>query len=255
MEQVLVNLAGNARDAMPQGGTLTIETRAVELDDDYIFLHPDVRPGHYVELAVSDTGTGMSKDVIEHIFEPFFTTRPTGDGTGLGLAIVYGIVIAAEGTMNVYSEEGIGTTFRVYFPASETRVLATPTATTSIPRGHGESILVSDDEPGVLELTSRILRNNGYTVLGAPTAEEAMSLAATQAFQLLITDSVMPQVSGRTLAEQINELQPGLAVLHMSGYSPAVISPPGSRQHRVGFLQKPFNQRALLESVHATLAP
>ena len=158
---MLVNLAVNARDAMPQGGTLTIETSSTELDEGYARLHPDVSPGHYVELAVSDTGTGMSADVAAHIFEPFFTTKPKGQGTGLGLATVYGIVTEAGGSMSVYSEEGIGTTFRLSFPATHAPASATPTITAAYPPSSGETILVVEDEPAVLELTSRILRQNG----------------------------------------------------------------------------------------------
>jgi PAS domain S-box-containing protein len=252
IEQVLVNLAVNARDAMPRGGTLTIETNAAELDDGYTRLHPDISPGHYVELAVSDTGTGMSQDVAGHIFEPFFTTKPAGEGTGLGLATVYGIVVAAGGSMSVYSEEGIGTTFRLYFPATDTPA-STAHAGAAAPRGQGQTILVVEDDPAVLEITSRILRHNGYVVREAATFEEAIAHAAAHDFQLLLTDSVMPEMSGRTLAERVEELKPGRAVLYMSGYSPGVIGPQRILEHGVALIQKPFNQRALLEKVHAVL--
>ena len=208
IEQVLLNLVVNARDAMPGGGTLTIETTHVELDDEYARLHPDVSAGHYVGLTVSDTGTGMSAEVAAHIFEPFFTTKAVGEGTGLGLATVYGIVTEAGGSMTVYSEEGIGTTFRLYFPVTDLPASAAPEGP-ALPQGQGETILVVEDEPAVLELTSRILRQGGYNVLEAATFHEALSLATSHDFHLLLTDSVMPEMSGSMLAERINELRPG----------------------------------------------
>ena len=196
VEQVLLNLAFNARDAMPQGGTLTIETSLAELDERHARLDPGVSPGRYVELAVSDTGTGMSEEVKAHIFEPFFTTRPVGQGTGLGLAIVYAVVTGAGGSISVVSEEGTGTTFRLLFPAAGAAAPATSAAAAPDVRGTGETILVVDDEPPVLELTSRILRQHGYATLEAGTFEEALSLAASCNLQLLLTDSVMPHMSG-----------------------------------------------------------
>ncbi len=282
IEQVLLNLAINARDAMPQGGTLTIETSRAELDDADVSMHPGVSPGHYVKLDVADTGTGMSAEVAAHIFEPFFTTKPHGQGTGLGLSTVYGIVTQAGGSMSVDSEEGTGTTFGLYFPAStaapSTGAPSTAAPSTAAPstadastaaassaaaatpdpaaphiRGNGETILVVDDEPGVLEVTSRILHQNGYTTLAAATFEEALSLAASHDFQLLLTDSVMPNMSGRTLAERVAELRPGLAVLYMSGYSQAMPGPSRGRTDGTASIQKPFNRQALLEAVHAAL--
>ena len=254
IEQVILNLVVNARDAMPLGGTLTIETCHVGLDEEYVHDHPDAVPGQYVQLAVSDTGIGMSSDIARHIFEPFFTTKATGDGTGLGLATVHGIVSTAGGTMNVYSEEGLGTTFRLYFPASNIAVDAAPTDG-AVPEaaGNGETILVVEDEPAVLELTSRILRQGGYTVLEASNFEDALSLAQANDFQLLLTDSVMPHMSGRMLAQQIDILRPGRAILFMSGYSEGVVVPQDLLDRGAPLIQKPFDRQTLITRVQAAL--
>ena len=253
VEQVLLNLAVNARDAMPHGGTLTIETNLADLDDGYARLHPGVDPGRYVELAVTDTGTGMSAEVAGHIFEPFFTTKPAGQGTGLGLATVYGIVTGAGGSISVDSEEGTGTIFRLFFPAVAAAALATSAAAVGDAPGNGETILVVDDEPPVLQLTARILRENGYATLEAGTFEEALSLASSHNLQLLLTDSVMPRVSGQTLAGHATELRPGLPVLYMSGYSPDMMNAQHAPAEGMMFIQKPFTRRDLLEKVQAAL--
>ena len=253
VEQVLLNLAINARDAMPGGGTLTIGTSLTEFGEGDTRLRDGVSPGRYVELAVSDTGTGMSADVAARIFEPFFTTKPRDQGTGLGLATVYGIVTQAGGGMSVDSEEGAGTTFRLYFPAAAPASAATPAMAGHDSRGNGETILVVEDEPAVLEVTSRILRQNGYTTLEAGTFEEALSLAASSDFQLLLTDSVMPRMSGATLAERVAELRPGLPVLYMSGYSEGAPAPQYAIDKEAARLQKPFDQQTLLEKVHTAL--
>jgi two-component system, cell cycle sensor histidine kinase and response regulator CckA len=238
---------------MPDGGTLTLETRQADLDDGYARLHPDLSPGSYVELAVSDTGIGMSKDVAKRVFEPFFSTKPRGEGTGLGLATVHGIVTEAGGSMSVYSEEGIGTTFRLYFPATGAPVTAASSDDETNVSGSGETILVVEDDPAVLALTSRILSHNGYSVLEAGAYEEAISLADTHDFDLLLTDSVMPEMSGRMLAERVKELRPDRPVLYMSGYSPGVLGPHRILEDGAALIQKPFNQRELLEKVHAAL--
>jgi two-component system cell cycle sensor histidine kinase/response regulator CckA len=252
--QVLLNLAVNARDAMPHGGTLRIGTRLAELDAGYARLHPDVSPGRYVELAVSDTGTGMSDEVAARMFEPFFTTKPLGQGTGLGLSTVHGIVTQAGGSVTVESGEGAGTTFRIYFPVAEASAPPAPAAAASGAGKHEATILVVDDEPAVLAVTSRILRNHGYSILEAGTHEKALSLAASQEFQLLLTDSVMPGMTGATLAERIAEVRPGVPVLHMSGYSAGTLSPERIRGGKLPFVQKPFTAQALLDKVRAVLA-
>jgi PAS domain S-box-containing protein len=253
VEQVLLNLAVNAGAAMAHGGILTIKTRLTDLGESYARLHPGVDPGRFVELAVSDTGTGMSPEVAAHIFEPFFTTKPTGQGIGLGLATVYGVVTGAGGSVSVETAEGAGTTFRLFFPALGISPAAPKAAQAPESQGNGETILVVDDETPVLQLTSRILRQNGYVTLEAVTSEEALSLASSHELQLLLTDSVMPHMSGQTLAERIIELRPGLPVLFMSGYSPDMLNPRHARAQETRFVQKPFTSRALLERVKTAL--
>ena len=251
--QILLNLAINARDAMPHGGTLTIATSPIELDGGYACLHPGVKPGPYVELTVRDTGTGMSAEVAAHIYEPFFTTKPMGKGTGLGLSTVHAIVTQAGGSATVESAENAGTTFRFYFPA--VAAAAYPMAPDTAPgaRGREATILVVDDEPAVLEVTARILRKNGYRTLEAGTYEEALATASSQDFQLLLTDTMMPGMSGATLAELVTEMKPGMPVLHMSGYAADVLSPGRIHDGELAFIQKPFTAPALLDKVSAVL--
>jgi two-component system, cell cycle sensor histidine kinase and response regulator CckA len=247
IEQVLLNLAVNARDAMPHGGHLTITTAVTDIDENYQRLRPDATPGRHVELAVSDTGTGIPPDVISHIFEPFFTTKPQAQGTGLGLATVYGIVTEAGGHLNVYSEPGIGTTFRALLPAQDQPAT---TATTPVPAadidGHGETILVVEDEPAMMEITARILRQHGYTVAQATTGPQALAQAADPAVRLLLTDSVMPHMSGPELAQQIRDLRPELPVLYMSGYAHGVLGTQHILSNDAPLLQKPFTAHTLL---------
>jgi len=257
IEQVLVNLAVNARDAMPGGGTLTIEPAAAQLDEDYARLHPGVRPGHYVALSVSDTGTGISPEVAARIFEPFYTTKPPGKGTGLGLATVHSIVAEAGGSLSVCSEQGAGTTFRAFFPAAEGRATTAVTAAVAVAspsRGRGRTVLVVEDEPAVLELTARILRRSEYSVLMASTESQALSLAADHEFDLLLTDLVMPQISGLELARHIRQLRPEAAVLFMSGYSQEALGPQRALDEGVALIEKPFTALALLERVDAVIA-
>jgi len=280
VEQILLNLVINARDAMQEGGTLTIRTSLLEPgavpvpvprpgDAPGHTHHGDGpgRPGpgpgspqpggsngHYVELAVSDTGTGISADVAPRIFEPFFTTKPLGQGTGLGLSTVHTIVEQAGGSVSIDSEEGAGTTFFVRFPASGLPVRSASATAGRGAQGHGETILVVDDEAAVLEVTSRILRRNGYATLEATTGQKALSLASSRDFQLLLTDSIMPGVSGPKLAEQVTALKPGVRVLHMSGYTAGLLDPQGIVGGRLAFVQKPFTAQALLEKVRAVLS-
>jgi two-component system, cell cycle sensor histidine kinase and response regulator CckA len=254
---VLLNLAVNARDAMPGGGTLTIGTSLAELTDEYARRHPGVSPGRYVQLALTDTGTGLEAEVAARIFEPFFTTKPVGEGTGLGLSTVYGIVIQSGGSLTVDSEEGTGTTFRVYFPAVGVPALVTPPGAAPLlgpkPGRGAATILVVDDEPPVLAAASRILRRQGYATLEAGTCGEALALASSRDVQLLLTDSVMPGMSGPTLAERITELRPGISVLHMSGNSAGALSLQASRDGESEFVRKPFTAQALLAKVRAAL--
>jgi len=241
VEQVLLNLTVNARDAMTGHGTLTIETRRAVCAGEA-----------QVELAVTDTGRGMSPDVAEHIFDPFFTTKPTGRGTGLGLATVHTIVTRLGGSIGVESREGTGTTFRILLPAAA----AAPAAPGGAPpaaRGRGQTVLVVDDEPPVLALTSRILRQHGYATLEAGSYTEALSLAASQDLHLLLTDSVMPQMSGPTLAEHIASMKPGLPVLYMSGNTTEALSQRIAADPTV-YIQKPFSPQALLDKVDTILS-
>ena len=247
VEQVLLNLAVNARDAMPGGGTLTIQARAVERTEDQARLRPGPGPGRYVELAVADTGCGMSPDIAERIFDPFFTTKPVGRGTGLGLATVRSVVTRMGGDISVQSEEGSGTVFQVLLPAAAAAPLAAA-AGHSLVQGKGQAVLVVDDEKPVLHLTSRILRQNGYATVEAETYEEALRLAASCDVQLLVTDSVMPHMSGTALADRITTMRPGIGVLFMSGHSEELSGEPASPGR--AFIQKPFTPGDLLDKVH-----
>ena len=251
LEQVVFNLAVNARDAMPHGGTLTISTGETEVTDDAL-RRQDVRPGHYVELTVSDTGIGMSAEVAARIFEPFFTTKPTGRGTGLGLATVHGIVAEAGGAIIVDSEPGRGTTFRVFFPALQTTPASTPDAgPPAAGHGNGETILVVDDEPSVLAVTARMLREHGYSVYAAASCPEALAAAADHDFQLLLTDTVLPDITGPALATRILRIRPDVAVIHMSGYTFGQLSEDAAEPD---FIQKPFTAQALTNKVSAMLS-
>jgi two-component system, cell cycle sensor histidine kinase and response regulator CckA len=254
LEQVLVNLAVNARDAMPDGGTLTIETSLVQLDDEFARLNPGARPGCHVALSVSDTGVGMGPDVVGRIFEPFFTTKPPGKGTGLGLATVHGIVIAAGGSLTVESAQGVGTTIRAFFPsADETAQAPAAPIAASAHRGGGRTILIVEDEPAVLEVTARILRRNGYQVQATASGSQALALAAEHDIDLLLTDQVMPEISGPELADLIRRIRPETAVLYMSGYSQDIS---GARRASAADLlvRKPFTEQTLLDGIQAALA-
>jgi signal transduction histidine kinase/CheY-like chemotaxis protein len=255
LEQVIMNLVVNARDAMPTGGKMTIETANVDLDGAYARGHVAVVPGAYVLLAVSDTGTGMSPEIQARIFEPFFTTKPKDRGTGLGLATTYGIVKQNNGNIWVYSEPGKGTTFKVYLPA----VMDTPEGVTKrAPTGvHGgdEAILLVEDDERVRGLARQVLARNGYTVIEASSAEEALRVAARQSrsIHLLLTDVILPGMNGRVLAQQLSEQHPHTKVLYMSGYTDNAIVHHGVLAPGVAFLQKPFTPAALARAVREVL--
>jgi nitrogen-specific signal transduction histidine kinase len=241
VEQVLLNLAVNARDAMPHGGTLTIATRHTYRDARQVRAHLGSGAGPQVELTVSDTGTGMPPDVAAHIFEPFYTTKPLGEGTGLGLSTVYGIITQAGGTMTVDTADGTGTTFRLYLPA-----VSEPGPGPATPPAAGQPvILVVDDEPDLLAATSRILRAHGYTTVEASNGDQALEFALSHGIQLLLTDSVMPRMSGPTLAHRIAALKPELPIIQMSGNDTA--------DPADNFIQKPFTAAELIEKIHAAL--
>jgi PAS domain S-box-containing protein len=255
IEQVLLNLAVNARDAMPRGGKLTIETGHADLDEGYVKSHPVAKTGRYVMLAVSDTGTGMDAITQARIFEPFFTTKERGKGTGLGLATVYGIVKQSRGNIWVYSELGEGTTFKIYLPIAEG--LATPEVEVhpvDIPQGQGMILLVEDDEL-VRDLAREILTTNGYRVLTAANGVEALRICTEQVghIDLMVTDVVMPQMGGRELAERVSRLRPETKVLYMSGYTDDAIVRHGILEDSVSFIQKPFAFELLTRKVREVL--
>jgi two-component system, cell cycle sensor histidine kinase and response regulator CckA len=255
LEQVLMNLAANARDAMPWGGTLTIETANVDLDRLYAAQHRGVRPGPYVMLAISDTGTGMDAATLERVFEPFFTTKELGRGTGLGLATVYGIVKQSEGYIWAYSEPGQGATFKIYLPRAGEPARDAPAAAPAldVPCG-SERVLVVEDEEALRSLVVEMLTCQGYEVGPAVSPARALDAAAGDVpFDLLVTDLVMPGMSGRELAGRITADCPGLRVLFMSGYTDDVVMRRGLIEARMAFLQKPFSLEALARRVREVL--
>jgi PAS domain S-box-containing protein len=255
LQQILVNLAVNARDAMPGGGTLVVEASAVELDEHQESLQPAPAGGSYVRLVVSDTGVGMSADTAQRIFEPFYTTKPIGQGTGLGLATVYGIVTDAGGSINVYSEPGVGTTFRVYFPVAGAEAEGvTQPENASAPRGQDQVILVVEDDPDLRQVVLRILTSGGYRVLSAAGGSEALAVHAEQGCDLLLTDVVMPEISGRQLADRLSQSHPELPVLYMSGYTNGMLGATRILDPGIAFIEKPFTAKVLLAEVNHALA-
>jgi signal transduction histidine kinase len=257
IEQVILNLAVNARDAMPNGGKLTIETRNVFLDSSYVRGHQSVTEGSYVLLAVSDSGVGMDSDVQAHAFEPFFTTKAQGKGTGLGLATCYGIVKQHGGNIWVYSEVGQGTTFKIYLPHVDELVTAAPgqAPAQTLPRGK-ETVLVVEDETAVRALATRVLRAQGYLVLEAMNGAEAIRVAeayAPAAIDLLLTDVVMPQLGGQAAAAQISARNSTMKVLFISGYTDSAIVHHGRLKEGVAFLHKPFTPAVLTRKVREVL--
>ena len=256
VEQIVMNLATNARDAMPHGGQLTIETRNVELDEDYCRVHPEAAPGEHILLAVSDSGTGIDPAILPHIFEPFFTTKEKGKGTGLGLATIYGIVQQSGGHISVQSQAGAGSTFKIFLP----RVPAAAAGLDPDPRssqqpGGHETVLLVEDEDAVRESEREYLEQRGYSVLAAANGPAALELAAGcgREIQILVSDVVMPKMSGSELGEKLLALRPGLQVLYVSGYAENTVMQHGLAELGSRFLHKPFTLKALAAKIREVL--
>jgi two-component system, cell cycle sensor histidine kinase and response regulator CckA len=256
IEQVLMNLALNARDAMPNGGKLTLETSNVQLDEGYAHEHQPAEPGRYVMLAVSDTGIGMSPETLAHIFEPFYTTKEPGKGTGLGLSTVYGVVKASGGYVWVYSEPGQGTTFKIYLPRVDqpAQPLSSESRPSGIQRGT-ETILLVEDDPQLNQLATSVLAHCGYKVLAAANPEEGLAVCRTHPHEihLLVTDVVMPKMNGRQLAEEVARIRPSVKLLYVSGYTSNAIVHYGVLDAGLWFLPKPFSLAALVTKVREVL--
>jgi CheY-like chemotaxis protein len=256
IEQVILNLAINARDAMPKGGQLTLETDRAELDETYTKDHPWVKPGIYMRLTVSDGGSGMERATVARIFEPFFTTKETGKGTGLGLSMVYGVVKQSGGHIMVYSEPGHGTTFKLYFPVVDKLEEGRDGKLKAAAQRRGEeTILIVEDDQALRELAKSILANQGYKVFPAQNPEEVREICKTLGtkIDLLLTDVIMPQMSGKEVALMCTATIPNLKVLYMSGYTSDVIMHHGVLEEGLAFLQKPFSPISLTAKVREVL--
>jgi signal transduction histidine kinase/CheY-like chemotaxis protein len=256
IEQVLMNLALNARDAMPQGGKLTIQTMNLMIDETFARKHLIPYPGPHVMLSVTDTGEGMDKETLGHIFEPFFTTKEQGKGIGLGLATVYGIVKQSGGTIFVYSQPGKGTTCKIYLPRADDPLMPTEFSTALFhPRQGSETILLVEDEDSVREPVRQVLERIGYTVLEARQGQEALKICKHHegAIALLVTDVVMPRMNGRELAENMVPMYPNMKVLYLSGYTDDAVLRHGVTESEAAFLQKPFTPEALARKVREVL--
>jgi len=258
LAQVILNLVANARDAMDSGGRLKMETSNIELGEAYAHEHVDVRPGPYVQLSVTDNGSGMDRETVSRIFEPFFTTKESGRGSGLGLAMVYGIVRQSGGHIWVYSEPGLGTTFKIYFP----RITETPDSlscavSARVSLTSSETILLVEDSKLLAKVTRDFLERDGYRVLLASNPKEAIRIAENHRapIHLLLTDVVMPEMNGRQLSEELLAKRPGMKVLYMSGYTNGILSEHDFKPEEVAFIEKPFSHEALSRKVRQTLNP
>jgi two-component system, cell cycle sensor histidine kinase and response regulator CckA len=256
LDQIVMNLAMNARDAMPHGGKLIIETENQELDDAFAKLDELMTPGKFVMLAVSDNGCGMDAGTISRIFDPFFTTKEVGKGTGLGLATVYGIVKQSGGTIRVYSEPGHGTTFKIYFPCAAHKVgLTSESGAGSLPpRREGTTILLVEDDEMMRQMTRQLLEEHGYTVIDAKDGNSALEAVASSRvpINLTLTDVVMRGMSGPELALRLIESKPGMKIVYASGYTRELLSGPAAASG-IALLEKPFTRASLLNTIHAAL--
>jgi CheY-like chemotaxis protein len=255
LNQVILNLAVNARDAMPQGGSLTLETRELDLDAAYAEAHPEVRPGRYVLLTVTDTGRGMAPDVQARIFEPFFTNKAEGRGTGLGLAVVLGIVRQSGGHIDVESRPGGGAKFKIYLPTVHGLAEGPAQSASPSPVGGSETVLLVEDEEPVRSVTTLLLEALGYRVLQAENGQDALRLfeANREKIDLLMADVVMPDLSGREVAEALQAMDPHLKVLFQSGYTDDTVVRRGILRAEVAFLKKPFSLDDLARKVREAL--
>lgn len=255
LHQVLMNLCLNARDAMPGGGVLTIETHKVQIDEDFTAEHSNLAPGTHVLLQVTDTGTGMDENTLQHVFDPFFTTKEMGKGTGLGLATVYGIVKQHGGEILVSSAPGQGTTFQVYLPSVSETLSGSGASSADAPlMGQGETVLVAEDNPHVRKLAVMMLKRLGYRVLESESVSQCIEMASTASqLDLLLTDIVMPGMNGLQLSERIRAFRPGIQTLFMSGYTDDVLGHHGVLEKNVHFLTKPFTEKSLSRKVQEAL--
>jgi CheY-like chemotaxis protein len=256
IDQILANLCVNARDAIADVGKITIETGSAEFDAAYCNDHVGFLPGEYVLLAVSDDGCGIKPEMLDNIFEPFFTTKESGKGTGLGLAMIYGVVKQNNGFINVYSEPGQGTTFRIYLPPHRAKTDTCPDkGAVRSAEGGDETILIVEDEPAILDMTAKMLERLGYRVMAAGTPGEAVDLAQAYCgrIDLLISDVVMPEMNGRDLANNLLHYYPDLKRLFMSGYTANVIAHHGVLEKGINFIQKPFSQKDLGAKVRESI--
>jgi PAS domain S-box-containing protein len=257
IEQVLINLAINARDAMPAGGSLTIHTASTDIDGIHAEGRAGLSPGRYATLQVSDSGTGMPSEVVDRAFEPFFSTKAKGQGSGLGLglATVYGIITQAHGYVQIQSQPGIGTAVTILLPATSQPV-EEPSPRTRAPEGHGETVLVVEDEIALREVTRRILVRNGYQVITAANGPDAIEAATSRpgGIDLLITDVIMPEMSGKEAANQIQARYPSVKVLFMSGYTEGILSAEGVLEAGINLLEKPFTEKSLLAKLREIIA-
>ncbi|MGH2880284.1 MAG: ATP-binding protein [Solirubrobacteraceae bacterium] len=254
LQQILVNLAVNARDAMPDGGRLTIDSANVTIDELYA-VDSELMPGDYVQLRIADTGKGMAEEVARKAFDPFFTTKPPGQGTGLGLATVYGIIKQAGGRVRLYSEPGIGTTLSVVIPATDQPLTRAEREALPAPVRDEKTILLVEDEQSLREVTERMLHRHGYTVIAAKDAEEALGAASAHAgsIDLLLTDVIMPRMAGPQLARELQSERPETRVLLMSGFAGPILNAQGQMSGGLELLDKPFSAPALLAKVEQVL--